>query len=80
MRKRLRKPIKKEKDFSDKILKILAQNPNKGFNYKQIGATLELDDTQSRLQNMPRSRPVSCSTFSLMFHFLRCCVDDESFG
>ncbi|MCZ8229450.1 ribonuclease R [Flavobacterium sp.] len=50
MRKRLRKPIKKEKDFSDKILKILAQNPNKGFNYKQIGATLELDDTQSRNQ------------------------------
>ena len=50
MRKRLRKPIKKEKDCSDKILKILAQNPNKGFNYKQIGATLELDDTQSRNQ------------------------------
>ncbi|OAZ03398.1 ribonuclease R [Flavobacterium succinicans] len=50
MRKRLRKPIKKEKDFSDKILKILAQNPNKGFNYKQIAATLELDDTQSRNQ------------------------------
>lgn len=50
MRKRLRKPIKKEKDFSDKILKILAQNPNKGFNYKQISATLELDDTQSRNQ------------------------------
>jgi ribonuclease R len=50
MRKRLRKPIKKEIDFSDKILKILAQNPNKGFNYKQIGAKLELDDTQSRNQ------------------------------
>ena len=50
MRKRLRKPIKKEKDFSDKILKILTQNPNKGFNYKQIVATLELDDTQSRNQ------------------------------
>ncbi|CAM2731958.1 RNAse R [Flavobacterium succinicans] len=50
MRKRLRKPIKKEKDFSDKILKILAQNPNKGFNYKQIGAKLALDDTQSRNQ------------------------------
>jgi ribonuclease R len=50
MRKRLRKPIKKEKDFSDKIIKILAQSPNKGFNYKQIGAKLELDDTQSRNQ------------------------------
>jgi ribonuclease R len=50
MSKRLRKPIKKEKDFSDKILKILSQNANKAFNYKQIGAKLELDDTQSRNQ------------------------------
>ena len=50
MSKRLRKPIKKENDFSDKILKILSQNANKAFNYKQIGAKLELDDTQSRNQ------------------------------
>jgi ribonuclease R len=50
MGKRLRKPIKKEKDFSDKILKILSQNTNKAFNYKQIGAKLDLDDTQSRNQ------------------------------
>ena len=50
MGKRLRKPIKKEKDFSDKILKILSQSANKAFNYKQIGAKLELDDTQSRNQ------------------------------
>lgn len=50
MGKRLRKPIKKEKDFSDKILKILSQNANKAFNYKQIGAKLDLDDTQSRNQ------------------------------
>ena len=50
MSKRLRKPIKKEKDFSDKILKILSQSANKAFNYKQIGAKLELDDTQSRNQ------------------------------
>lgn len=50
MRKRLRKPIKKEKDFSGKILKVLAQSPNKGFNYKQIAAKLEVDDTQSRNQ------------------------------
>ncbi|MGL5111374.1 MAG: ribonuclease R [Flavobacterium sp.] len=50
MRKRAKKPAKKELDFSDKIFKILAQNPNKGFNYKQIGAKLELDDTQSRNQ------------------------------
>jgi ribonuclease R len=50
MSKRLRKPIKKEKDFSDKIVKILSQSANKAFNYKQIGAKLELDDTQSRNQ------------------------------
>ncbi len=50
MSKRLRKPIKKEIDFSDKIIKILSQNANKPYNYKQIGAKLELDDTQSRNQ------------------------------
>lgn len=50
MSKKIRKPIKKEKDFSGKILKILSQNANKPFNYKQIGAKLELDDTKSRNQ------------------------------
>ncbi len=50
MSKKIRKPIKNEKDFSDKIIKILSQNANKPFNYKQIGAKLELDDTQSRNQ------------------------------
>ncbi|RTY88291.1 ribonuclease R [Flavobacterium sp. RSP15] len=50
MSKRLRKPIKKEKDFSEKILKILSQSANKAFNYKQIGSKLELDDTESRNQ------------------------------
>jgi ribonuclease R len=50
MSKRLRKPVKKEKDFSEKIIKILSQSANKAFNYKQIGAKLELDDTQSRNQ------------------------------
>ena len=39
---------KKEKTFSEKILKILSQNSNKSFNYKQICAILELDDTKSR--------------------------------
>lgn len=39
---------KKEKDFSRKIYKILSKFPNKSFNYKQIGAILELDDTKSR--------------------------------
>ncbi|NDI98526.1 ribonuclease R [Flavobacterium sp. LaA7.5] len=39
---------KKEKDFSRKIFKILSKDPNKSFNYKQIAAILELNDTQSR--------------------------------
>lgn len=39
---------KKEKDFSRKIYKILSKFPNKSFNYKQIGAILEMDDTKSR--------------------------------
>jgi ribonuclease R len=50
MSKRLRKPVKKGKDFSEKIIKILSQSANKAFNYKQIGAKLELDDTESRNQ------------------------------
>lgn len=50
MSKKIRKPIKKESDFSSKIIKILSQIPNKAFNYKQIGAKLELDDTNSRNQ------------------------------
>ncbi|WP_418264455.1 ribonuclease R [Flavobacterium faecale] len=50
MGKRLRKPIKKQLDFSDKIIKILSNSANKEFNYKQIAAKLELDDTQSRNQ------------------------------
>jgi len=49
MSKRNGKPsAKKEKDFSAKIYKILAKDPNKSFNYKQIAAVLELTDTQSR--------------------------------
>ena len=50
MSKRLRKPVKKQANLTDKIVKILAQNANKAFNYKQIGIKLELDDTQSRNQ------------------------------
>ncbi|OXA84490.1 ribonuclease R [Flavobacterium hercynium] len=50
MSKKIRKPIKNEKDFSGKILKILSQSPNKSLNYKQIGAKLEVDDTKSRNQ------------------------------
>jgi ribonuclease R/exosome complex exonuclease DIS3/RRP44 len=49
MNKKNGKPSpKKEKDFSRKIYKILAKDPNKSFNYKQIAAVLELTDTQSR--------------------------------
>ncbi len=50
MSKRIRKPIKKELNYTDKIVKILSQNANKLFNYKQIAAKLELNDTQSRNQ------------------------------
>jgi len=50
MSKRIRKPVKKQLDFADKIIKILTQNSNKEFNYKQIAAKFELDDTQSRNQ------------------------------
>ena len=48
MSKKPRKPVKKVKDFTAQILKILSQDANKAFNYKQIGAKLELDDTKSR--------------------------------
>jgi ribonuclease R len=48
MTKKLKKPVKKEKDFSNKIIKILTTNSNKAFNYKQIAAILEVDDTKSR--------------------------------
>ncbi|RZJ30732.1 MAG: ribonuclease R [Flavobacterium sp.] len=42
------KPGSKEKDYSGKILKILSNNANRAFNYKQIAAILEKDDTKSR--------------------------------
>ncbi len=49
MAKKQFKPGKgKPKDFSTKILKVLARNSNKAFNYKQIAAILEVDDTKSR--------------------------------
>lgn len=41
---------RKEKSFTDKILKILSKDPEKSFNYKQIAAQLDLNDTQSRDQ------------------------------
>ena len=48
MTKKQGKPATKEKDFSGKILKILSQNANRAFNYKQIAVILDLDDTKSR--------------------------------
>lgn len=48
MSKLPRKLGKKEKDFSGKIVKILAQNANRAFNYKQIAALLEVEDTKGR--------------------------------
>jgi ribonuclease R len=48
MSKKPKTPGKQEKSFSGKILKILARNSNKAFNYKQIAAILEKDDTKSR--------------------------------
>jgi len=50
MRKKSKKLGAKHKDFTDKILKILSKHANKEFNYKQIAARLEVDDTQSRNQ------------------------------
>lgn len=50
MKKKSFKPNKKGKDFTGRILKILSKEPDKTFNYKQISARLELDDTQSRNQ------------------------------
>lgn len=48
MSKKPKKFGKKDKTFSDKILKILSKEANKPFNYKQIAAKLELSDTKSR--------------------------------
>src|SRR5690554_904225 len=50
MKKKKIKFGKKHKDFTNQILKILSKDPEKTFNYKQISAKLELDDTQSRNQ------------------------------
>ncbi len=48
MSKKPKKFGKKSKDFTAQIFKILAKDPSKSFNYKQISAVLELDDTKSR--------------------------------
>lgn len=48
MPKKSQKLGKKPVDFTTKIYKILAKEPQKSFNYKQIAAILELSDTKSR--------------------------------
>ena len=48
MSKQPKKFGKKEKDFTAQIFKILSKDPSKSFNYKQIAASLELNDTKSR--------------------------------
>jgi ribonuclease R len=48
MNKKPRKFGKKPKDFTAQIFKILSKDPSKSFNYKQIAAALELNDTKSR--------------------------------
>jgi ribonuclease R len=48
MSKKPKKLGKKNKDFTAQIFKILSKEPNKSFNYKQIAAILELNDTKSR--------------------------------
>jgi ribonuclease R len=48
MSKRPKKLGQKGKDFSAQIFKILSKDPNKTFNYKQIAAVLNVNDTQSR--------------------------------
>ncbi|MEZ4854358.1 ribonuclease R [Flavobacterium sp.] len=48
MSKKPKKLGNKTKDFTAQIYKILAKEPSKSFNYKQIAAQLELNDTKSR--------------------------------
>ena len=42
------KKIKKTKDFSAKILKLMASESKKTFNYKQIATALDVKDTKGR--------------------------------
>ncbi len=48
MSKKPKKPSNNTKDFSNKIIKILTQNSNKAYNYTQIAAIFDVDDTKSR--------------------------------
>ena len=48
MTKNIKKYGSVAKDFTAQILKIISQDANKTFNYKQIAAALQLNDTKSR--------------------------------
>jgi ribonuclease R/exosome complex exonuclease DIS3/RRP44 len=48
MTKKIKKYSSKEKDFTAQILKIISKDANKTFNYKQIAAALNVNDTKSR--------------------------------
>ena len=48
MSKKPKKLGNKPKDFTAQIFKILSREPSKSFNYKQIAAIIEVNDTQSR--------------------------------
>jgi ribonuclease R len=48
MTKKIKKYGSNEKDFTAQILKIIAKDANKTFNYKQIAAALNVNDTKSR--------------------------------
>lgn len=48
MSKKPKNKKSKHKDFTHQIYKIIAKDPKKSFNYKQIAAILELNDTKSR--------------------------------
>lgn len=50
MTKKIKNLNKKDKDFSGKILKLLSKNSSKSFNYKQIAAAFDVNDTKSRNQ------------------------------
>lgn len=50
MTKKIKNFNKKDKDFSGKILKLLSKNSSKSFNYKQIAAAFDVNDTKSRNQ------------------------------
>lgn len=48
MAKKFKNQKKKSKDYSNQILKLLSKNSTKSYNYKQVAAALDVDDTKGR--------------------------------